>query len=1123
MSSAATDWANKRRAQILRAEQLRAARKSGVTERGDTFQPQLSGRGSKGVTKSNYGHGGGGNREGDSLDTLAGASHKTGNAAYDDVFEVPLPGAKGARKVNEEMFNDSNEPNGTNLSPSSDTLGREMKRYGQDYDAEDPSSRYLNAHQEMARNKGSSSSSSRTMSGEGGYKSKFMKQYESPVVQQRKSARQPEGYSHRMDERGNDDDDGGYSSPSGRRGFVFNGEDLGESEQHYGGGRSDPAPAPLESSARARSKAAAAARVEAEKKAEQEAEDEFMRSLRSDTKSQGKGGKPGWNDDFDTGNSTGLFGEPKPIPKRTRGSQGVSSKVDTGLGRGKSTTTRNASGGIGGVVNVGDDMPLPTQIRKDPSAHPGFGSEYPEEYDPNQYGGGGGGGGSSRRPVPARSTSPNSGSGGPGSGQKAHARSRLSLLKNKIRMSESSGERGSRTSLKGSMERSKSDLHEHYPAAPNSGRYHFDYDGDIMANVGQGGDDDDDYYGSGGGSGYRTSKSEKAAHPGYGSSRSNRSDDNSSSPRHYDVHEVHDPQDAWSPHNGTGGARERGGSLASGGSGGGGSGRRRDGRGQRERETDASTGRRFREGQGPPSPQQYKSRYSESVFDAADHPGNADLYPGGSMGKSETMQNGGGYDSYGGDGDGGEGVYQLDALDHFNISDRDRERGGTKGNRNRQTSTNTYSSSSSASASTTKSGSGRSRDRDRDYYYGGGGVGHDIYSAAADLPGAYPEGEGPPAESYTEGYHPPNTNYGASRFDDDEEEAQHIFNGDSYEGRGQGRSRGGAQDREDENASNSYAQSKVAKRNREREREKAAARRAMQERERGWNDDSEVQQQDVDYGRGGMTERERARAKPSSRTSGANDRQRERFSERDADPYGEADRNSYPPSSSSSRRGGSSSQRTAHPPAAAPRSSKTSAYDLSNLDGAYPIEGGADGEYAPPKPQKQCPDCGRSFNLDVFSKHEKICAKVFMSKRKTFDSKKARIMGLAEQNGADAVKIAKEGLRNQRRGGGGGGGGGGGKWAEESRAFREAMRNARSVTKAIKSGAPLPPSVPNGPDMSLTPCPHCNRRFNAKAAERHIPQCQNIIAKPSRLLKNSGMGAVASAKKGGIARRGVTF
>ena len=109
MASAATDWANKRRAQILRAEQLRAQRKAGSVSESDTFQPQLSGRGSKGVSKSNYGRNGGG----DSLDNLAGTSHKTGNAAYDDVFEVPLPGAKGANKVKQQMYGDeADEPGG---------------------------------------------------------------------------------------------------------------------------------------------------------------------------------------------------------------------------------------------------------------------------------------------------------------------------------------------------------------------------------------------------------------------------------------------------------------------------------------------------------------------------------------------------------------------------------------------------------------------------------------------------------------------------------------------------------------------------------------------------------------------------------------------------------------------------------------------------------------------------------------------------------------------------------------------------------------------------------------------------------------------------------------------------
>ena len=97
MSSAATDWANKRRAQILRAEQLRAQRKAGIVDSNDSYAPSCGARGANN-TASN-----------DSLDNLAGGtgSHKTGNSAHDDIFEVPLPGAGGAKKVRQAIFVDT--------------------------------------------------------------------------------------------------------------------------------------------------------------------------------------------------------------------------------------------------------------------------------------------------------------------------------------------------------------------------------------------------------------------------------------------------------------------------------------------------------------------------------------------------------------------------------------------------------------------------------------------------------------------------------------------------------------------------------------------------------------------------------------------------------------------------------------------------------------------------------------------------------------------------------------------------------------------------------------------------------------------------------------------------------
>ena len=85
---------------------------------------------------------------------------------------------------------------------------------------------------------------------------------------------------------------------------------------------------------------------------------------------------------------------------------------------------------------------------------------------------------------------------------------------------------------------------------------------------------------------------------------------------------------------------------------------------------------------------------------------------------------------------------------------------------------------------------------------------------------------------------------------------------------------------------------------------------------------------------------------------------------------------------------------------------------------------------------------------------------------------------------------------------------GGSSWRDKSEQFRQAMRAARGVTAAIKAGVnprdiPMAPSVP---DPSLILCPHCGRRFNEKAAERHIPKCQDIRAKPTMLRAGGGRG-----------------
>ena len=169
-----------------------------------------------------------------------------------------------------------------------------------------------------------------------------------------------------------------------------------------------------------------------------------------------------------------------------------------------------------------------------------------------------------------------------------------------------------------------------------------------------------------------------------------------------------------------------------------------------------------------------------------------------------------------------------------------------------------------------------------------------------------------------------------------------------------------------------------------------------------------------------------------------------------------------------------------------------------------------------------CPSCGRHFNPTPFEKHVKICKKVFVQKRKVFDSSSMRSRGIPElqemmQSGAKGKKGKKAPSANltqtpkppDNK-----------VWKQQSEAFREAIRAAREFKDyeqkkqdAMSFGGPLPPppvaARPSAVDPSLIPCPHCERRFNQKAADRHIPQCQSIRAKPAALKKGSGGVAVS--------------
>jgi hypothetical protein len=168
--------------------------------------------------------------------------------------------------------------------------------------------------------------------------------------------------------------------------------------------------------------------------------------------------------------------------------------------------------------------------------------------------------------------------------------------------------------------------------------------------------------------------------------------------------------------------------------------------------------------------------------------------------------------------------------------------------------------------------------------------------------------------------------------------------------------------------------------------------------------------------------------------------------------------------------------------------------------------------------REPCPDCGRRFLPPSLAKHVKICKKVFLKKRKVFDSAKMRIeaipdlksmMQVKKKGGARGANMNKPASCSAAEANKS-------NWKVQSEAFRAAMRSMKDYNASSSSGqaggsmhaAPAPaPYV----DPSFVQCPHCRRKFNSKAADRHIPLCKSIIAKPSKLKKGAGQMASTTA------------
>ncbi|XP_008121300.2 zinc finger C2HC domain-containing protein 1C [Anolis carolinensis] len=150
----------------------------------------------------------------------------------------------------------------------------------------------------------------------------------------------------------------------------------------------------------------------------------------------------------------------------------------------------------------------------------------------------------------------------------------------------------------------------------------------------------------------------------------------------------------------------------------------------------------------------------------------------------------------------------------------------------------------------------------------------------------------------------------------------------------------------------------------------------------------------------------------------------------------------------------------------------------------------------------ECRICGRRLYRSRLEKHVSICSKNHSSKRKVFDSSKARAKGTeletyhllkgsdisqkkASNQCSDASKKIGD-ISKQSN------------WRQKHESFIKTLRRAREVQRVISKGgkaSDLPP-IPamENPDYKL--CPYCTRQFAPKVAERHIPKCKNIKNRP---------------------------
>ncbi|NXX36746.1 ZC21C protein, partial [Nicator chloris] len=137
----------------------------------------------------------------------------------------------------------------------------------------------------------------------------------------------------------------------------------------------------------------------------------------------------------------------------------------------------------------------------------------------------------------------------------------------------------------------------------------------------------------------------------------------------------------------------------------------------------------------------------------------------------------------------------------------------------------------------------------------------------------------------------------------------------------------------------------------------------------------------------------------------------------------------------------------------------------------------------------QCSFCKRKFLCTRLEKHMSICGKNQDSKRKVFDSRKARARGTElEQYQQCKSSRSPQSKTPPRKN----------NWKQKHEALIHIMSQARQLQQTLTKGrkvSDLPP-LPPAENPDYVACTYCGRKFAPRVAERHIPKCKNIRNRP---------------------------